>query len=132
MIILTETNVDSSGVAFRMSSQKKFVPFQKIVGMQTIDLKGTLVGTVRDVAVNVTEKEMALIVATRGKTDMEIPWSQIQSIEDVVLLNKAVEVPALPTPPSLGPPATATCPNCGAAIPAHAKFCPKCGSKRVA
>jgi hypothetical protein len=102
--------------------------------MQVIDVKGALVGVVRDVGVNLNEKQLVLFVTTRARTDIEIAWSDIQSVEDVVLLVKPVETPLAPAqaPPSTASPTVTTgpviCPKCKFAAPAHAKFCPKCGS----
>jgi len=114
-------------------SKKKIISGQKLFGMQVIDVKGTLVGTVRDVGVDVDEKQLILFVTTRAKTDVEVTWSSVQSMEDVVLLSKEIEMPLTPgpvqQPPSPPPPpVTKTiCPKCGFAPPEHAKFCPKCG-----
>ncbi len=115
-------------------SRKKVVTGQKLLGMQVIDVKGSLVGVVRDVGVDLSDKQLILFVTTRARTDIEIAWGNIQSIEDVVLLTKPVETPLPPagTPPSVAPPAVAMgpviCPKCKFEAPAHAKFCPKCGS----
>lgn len=114
-------------------SKRKIISGQKLFGMQVIDVKGTLVGTVRDVGVDVDEKQLILFVTTRAKTDVEVTWSSVQSMEDVVLLSKEIEIPPTsgpvqqaPSPPP--PPVTkTTCPKCGFTPPEHAKFCPKCG-----
>ncbi len=119
-----------------MPIEKKYVPSQKIMGMQVIDLKGTMVGSVKDVAFDVKQKDMALVVATKARTEIEVPWSSIQSIEDVVLLGKEIELPspvsAAPQPSPVAPPivqASSPCPNCGTMVPSHGRFCPKCGAK---
>jgi sporulation protein YlmC with PRC-barrel domain len=109
----------------------EFVPTQKFIGMQVIDSKGSAIGTVKDLGVNVVEKKFNLIVATRAKSDLQVSWDDIQSVVDVVLLRKEVEVPktAEPVPPPVPPSPTNTCPNCGTAVIPTARFCPKCGSK---
>jgi len=114
-----------------LSQKKRLVSSQKLVGMQVIDVKGIMVGSVRDVGVDLTDKRLVLYVTTKAKTELEIPWESIQSIEDVVLLNKQVEVPAVsaPSPAVVAPPTTIVCPNCKSVLPARAKFCAKCGSK---
>jgi len=118
------------------SSEKKFVPSQRFRGMQVIDVKGSLVGTVKDVGISIGEKDISLIVGAKTGVDVEIPWANVQSIEDVILLNKSVEIPAPapmvpqpPPPPLMAAPPTLVCPNCKAANPPHAKFCAKCGTK---
>jgi sporulation protein YlmC with PRC-barrel domain/ribosomal protein S27AE len=113
-------------------ARTSFVPTQKIVGLQVIDIKGTLVGSVKDVAVDVKAKEIKLIVSTRSQTEVDIPWSDIQSIEDVVLLSKEMEIPKAVAPVAVAPEPTrlvSSCPNCGTSVPSHAKFCPRCGTK---
>ena len=108
----------------------EFVPTQKFIGMQVIDSKGSAVGTVKDVGVNIVEKKFNLIVTTKTRSEIQISWDDIQSVLDVVLLRKEIEVPkaaeAVATPP---PPPMNICPNCGTSVVPAAKFCPKCGSK---
>jgi len=119
------------------SSGKKYVPSQRFRGMQVIDVKGSLVGTVKDVGISIGEKDISLIVGTKTGVDVEIPWTNVQSIEDVILLNKSVEIPAPapmvsqppPPPPPMAAPPTLVCPNCKTANPPHARFCAKCGTK---
>lgn len=109
-----------------------FVPAQKFVGMQVIDSKGSAVGNVKDVGVNVLEKKINLIVTTRARSELQVPWDDVQSVVDVVLLRKEIEIPKgsegaqAPVPP---PPPPGNCPNCGTAVIPTARFCPKCGSK---
>ena len=108
----------------------EFVPAQQFKGMQVIDSKGSSVGTVRDIGVNVVEKRINLIVAARTGADLQVAWEDIQSVVDVVLLRKEIEVPKgpkvgqMPIPPS---PPTVNCPNCGTAVIPTARFCPTCG-----
>ncbi len=114
------------------SSIKKAIPAQKMTGMQVIDTKGALVGTVKDVGIDLNEQKLVLIVTTRTKAEIEVTWSDIQSIEDVVLLSKEIETPAIPmstsqVPPSSPAAAVTVCPTCKTTVPVHAKFCPKCG-----
>lgn len=110
-----------------------FVSSQRIMGMQVIDSKGSSVGSVKDIGVNVVEKKANLVVVTKTRSELEIPWDDIQSIVDVVLLRKEIELPkttetAVPPPPP-PPPGPANCPNCGTAVIPTARFCPKCGAK---
>jgi len=115
-----------------MSEKKgEFVPAQKFIGMQVIDSKGSAVGTVKDLGVNVVEKKFNLIVATRARSEVQVSWEDIQSVVDVVLLRKEIEIPkaAEPAPTAVPPPPTSTCPNCGTSVIPTARFCPKCGSK---
>ncbi len=80
----------------RMSDKKnEFVPAQKFIGMQVIDSKGSAVGTVRDLGINVGEKKFNLIVTTKTRSDVQVSWEDIQSVVDVILLRKEIEIPKI-------------------------------------
>ena len=120
-----------------MSDKSKFVPAQRYIGMQVIDSKGMVVGNVKDISVDFHGKSLAFLVTTKNRTDLDVPWEDVLSIEDVVLTKTEIELPkmaeagtASPTAPPQLPPqgqAMIICPNCGASAPGHAKFCPRCG-----
>ena len=116
-----------------MSEKKgEFVPAQKFIGMQVIDSKGSAVGTVKDLGINVVEKKFNLIVATKMRSDVQVSWEDIQSVVDVVLLRKEIEIPKAPEPtaiPAPPPPPISTCPSCGTSVVPTARFCPKCGGR---
>ncbi len=113
-----------------MSEKKgEFVPAQKFMGMQVIDSKGSAVGTVKDLGVNIVEKKFNLIVTTRARSEIQISWEDIQSVLDVVLLRKEIELPKTAEPALPPPPPMNNCPNCGTSVPLTGKFCPKCGTK---
>ena len=102
---------------------------QELVGMEVIDAKGALMGTVKDVGVDLTNKQLILYIANKDKTEIEITASMIQSIGDVILVSRPEVIPHTPTPPPQVISTTIPCPNCNATLPAHAKFCAKCGNK---
>lgn len=115
----------------------KYVPAQRFVGMQVIDGKGSLVGNVKDVSVDFQNKSLAFRVSTKARTELDMSWDDVLSVEDVVLLKKELDIsvqPAQPATPLSGPTtppvvqAMVICPTCGASAPSHAKFCPKCGT----
>ena len=110
--------------------QPKFVPTQRFAGMQVIDSKGTLVGTVKDVSVDFRNKNVAFHVTTKSRSEMDVPWDDVLSVEDVVLLKKEIDLgtATVTTPPPPTVQAVAICPNCGTSAPGFAKFCPKCGA----
>ena len=125
-----------------MSSREsgKFVPTQRFAGMQVVDIRGVVVGYVKDVSVDFQNKALAFRVTTRNKTELDVEWDDILSLEDIVLIKKNIDMamaapPAIPatipiSPPSL-PPTGQTqviCSSCGASSPVRAKFCPKCGA----
>ena len=114
-----------------MSKKLKFVPAQRFSGMQVIDSKGMLVGNVKDVSVNFQERGLAFLVTAKNHTELEVPWEDVTTVEDVVLLKKEIkrssedEGTESVSPPTVQ--AMLICPGCGTSAPGHAKFCPKCG-----
>jgi len=113
---------------------RKFMPIQQFIGLQVIDTKGSLLGNVKDVSLDFENKDISLKVATKNKGEMDFSWDDVQSVEDVVLLKKQVDM--APSPPESKPDSSAEqasqplliCPSCGASSPARAKFCSKCGA----
>ena len=112
----------------------KSIHIQQLIGLQVIDTKGSVVGNVKDVAVDFLNKEVSLKVTTKNKAEMDFGWDDVQSVEDVVLLKRQVDLSA--TRPVEVHASTNTqpvqtsiiCPSCGASAPARAKYCSKCGS----
>ena len=113
---------------------RKPLPIQEFIGLQVIDTKGCLVGNVKDISLDFANKEISLKVTTKSKGELDFGWDDVQSVEDVVLLKKQVDLS--PTTPRTEQPSPATqtvqalviCPSCGAPSPARAKFCSKCGA----
>jgi sporulation protein YlmC with PRC-barrel domain len=98
--------------------------------MQVIDNRGVMVGNVKDVSVDFRNRGLAFRITTKARTEIDVSWEDVLSVEDVVLLKKEVDLASatLPTPPAPMIQATMICPSCGASAPGHAKFCPKCGT----
>jgi sporulation protein YlmC with PRC-barrel domain/ribosomal protein L40E len=116
----------------------KFIPIEQFVGLQVIDTKGTLVGNVKDVSLDIENKAVSLTVSTKSKGEMDFTWDDVQSVEDVVLLKKQVDLSSVSAPESKeasreqsvqSVQTLVICPNCGASSPARAKFCSKCGTE---
>jgi sporulation protein YlmC with PRC-barrel domain len=121
----------------RMSkSEMKYKQAQHFVGMQVIDTKGTVVGNVKDVSVDFQSKSLAFRVTTKNRSELDMNWDDVQSVEDVVLLKKEVDLTSMSetqASPSTNESqvtvqAVLLCSNCGTSAPGHAKFCPKCGT----
>ncbi|MGC8849683.1 MAG: zinc-ribbon domain-containing protein [Candidatus Bathyarchaeia archaeon] len=120
-----------------------YVSYQAIIGKQVVDMKGALIGEVTDLAFDFKKPEIILRVKTKTRGEMEVPSSDILSVEDLILLKKEVKLPKVeaeiappPTLPPRPPEAripepvpTIICPSCGAKAPSRAKYCPKCGNK---
>jgi sporulation protein YlmC with PRC-barrel domain/ribosomal protein L40E len=114
---------------------RKYVPLQQFIGLQVIDTKGSLVGNVKDISLDFEAKDICLKVATKNKGEMDFGWDDVQSVEDVVLLKKQVDMSVSPPenkPESSGEQgvqALLICSSCGASSPARAKFCSRCGAE---
>ena len=84
--------------------------------MQVIDSKGMVVGNVKDISVDFHEKTLAFLVTTKNRTDLDVPWEDVLSIEDVVLMKTEIALPKIAdaetASPTLGQ-AMIICPNCG-------------------
>jgi sporulation protein YlmC with PRC-barrel domain/ribosomal protein L40E len=117
----------------KMPKEAKLRPIQQFIGLQVIDTKGTLVGNVKDMSLDFENKEISLKVATKDEGERDFGWEDIQSVEDVVLLKKQVDLtPISKEAEQVSAEAHAVqtlliCPSCGASSPARAKFCSKCG-----
>src|SRR5208337_1270115 len=111
-------------------SERKHVPSQRFVGMQVIDNKAVVVGNVKDISVSFQDKSLAFRVTTKDRSELDVSWDDVQSVEDVILLKKEVDLstakPSSSTVPVVTQ-ASLVCPNCGTSAPGHATFCPKCG-----
>jgi sporulation protein YlmC with PRC-barrel domain len=113
---------------------RKSLPVQEFIGLQVIDTKGSLVGTVKDISVDFANKGISIRVATKNSGEIDFGWDDVQSVEDGVLLKKEVDIPSLleETEPRSASTRTVQahiiCPNRGASEVARAKFCSKCGS----
>jgi sporulation protein YlmC with PRC-barrel domain/ribosomal protein L40E len=113
---------------------RRFMPVQQFIGLQVIDTKGSLVGNVKDVSIDVENKGISFRVATKSKGEMDFSWDDVQSVEDVVLLKKQIDIAPAPAENTADSSADQVlqalviCPSCGASSPARAKFCSKCGA----
>lgn len=128
--------------------EKKYLSRDRIVGKQVIDSNANVVGSVKDIAIDLDSKSVALSVSTKTGVDVTVGGDNITVVGDVVLLNKPVAVPAPstleqvsapvrpqvplqpPAAPTTAPPVTlGLCSVCGYQNDANSKFCIKCGSK---
>jgi sporulation protein YlmC with PRC-barrel domain len=112
---------------------RKPMQVQRVIGLEVIDTNGSVIGSVKDVAVEFQNKDVSLKVTTKNKTEMEFSWDDVQSVEDVVLLKRGVDLSAT-KPNGLGESSNAQavqalviCPSCGSSAPVHAMYCSKCG-----
>ncbi len=113
---------------------KKFLSREKMIGKQVIDSEGVIIGNVKDISINLEEKEIALLVTTRTGAEVNVPSEDVLRVGDVILLNKALKLPAPPkegkaAPPIPPAPAPIKCPNCGYLNAPSSRFCIKCGTR---
>ena len=122
---------------------------ERIVGKQVIDSNGHILGSVKDIALDLKSKAFSIKVATRSGAEVAVQVEDIAASGDVILLNKPIVVlenlgaaqapppvvqPApLPQAPAPVAPATAQppglCPSCGYQNDPSSRFCIKCGTK---
>lgn len=123
---------------------KKYLSRDKIVGKEVIDSNATLIGSVKDLALDLSSKNIALTILTKTGSDIIVGGDSIIVVGDVILLNKTIElskiekvsppdkpqVASQPTPPTQPTPSTpGLCSACGYQNDANSKFCIKCGHK---
>ena len=119
---------------------KKYLSRDKIVGKDVIDSNAIVIGNVKDIALDLDSKNIALTVLTKTGEDITIDGEDINVVGDVVLLNKIGESPSPPevekvsTPvkPQAAPQSPTTSGLCGLCTyqnDVNAKFCIKCGNK---
>ena len=93
--------------------ERKSVSRSKLPGMSVYNPDGVFVGTIKDLSLELGTGEIGVIVETKYKTEIEIPWSNIGAVGDIVILKEPVEIkpPSKPptTPkPSITPTTTVT------------------------
>jgi len=107
----------------------KFLSREKMAGKQVIDAEGMIVGTVKDIAVDIESKEIAFKVATKVGTEIDVVSDDISQVGDVILLKKALELPEVSEAAAAAPTrAPGVCPSCGYANDPASKFCIRCGT----
>ena len=108
--------------------EKKSIPRSKVVGMPVYNPDGYLVGNAQDLGVFPGEQKITLIIKTKFGTTVEVSWSDVGPIGDIIILSKPVklEVPeaqaaaqpvaaqqAATQPSAAATPAVVLCPKCG-------------------
>lgn len=117
-----------------MSKEKIFISIKDLLDKQVIDNKGSLLGVIKDFKLLVGGQEAETLVELKNGDEVGIPWSDVQSVEDFVLLKKVEKklvkvskaAPKVSKAPPVPPPMI-ICSSCGAKAPRKAKFCPRCG-----
>ena len=68
--------------------------------MQVVDIRGVVVGYVKDVSVDFQNKSLAFRVTTKNKAELDVEWDDILSLEDIVLLKKNIDMVMPATTPA--------------------------------
>ncbi len=124
-----------------MSKDNQSISVKDLMGKQVIDNKGTLLGVLKDLRLTCGGQDTEAIIELKTGEKTKVPWSDIQSVEDFVLLKSSEKVMEERKPEIMEEPVTEisepvpaevkeiNCANCGAKIPSRAKFCRQCGKK---
>jgi sporulation protein YlmC with PRC-barrel domain len=110
---------------------KKIDPIsvKEILEKKVIDNKGTLIGVIKDIELSLAGQINASIVTKTGDL-IEIPFSDISSVMDFVLLKETDKIIRRKSQSKKdGSKKIIVCNKCGIKAPGIAKFCPKCGNK---
>jgi len=82
-----------------------------IVGKQVIDSDGHILGSVKNIALDLKSKEFSLKVATRSGGEMSVQVDDIAASGDVILLNKVITIQESPAPTAAPAPVVISAPT---------------------
>ena len=91
----------------------KAIPRSKIIGMQVYTPSARLVGTIKDFGLIPGESRVSLIVETVWGKSIEIDWTDVSAVGDIVLLKTDMEIPEVPAKRTPTPEERKICPTCG-------------------
>ena len=80
-----------------MSKKDEYITCHALIDKQVVDIRGILIGKVSDVAFNLKKTEIIIKVTTKANEIMNITSSDIQSAEDLILLNKEIQLDDIPS-----------------------------------
>ncbi|MEM2480316.1 MAG: PRC-barrel domain-containing protein [Candidatus Bathyarchaeia archaeon] len=114
-------------------ARERSVTRERLIGMQVIDGDGYLVGTVRDISFTVGRLGISLYVEGKDGSTKEVPWEEVQSVGDFVLLKQRptqvleTQIPQQQQMPQSQAPACPTCKGPLTWIPQYQRwYCYKC------
>jgi sporulation protein YlmC with PRC-barrel domain len=73
------------------SSREESFSKEKLIGMQVIDGRGYLLGTVKDIGFTIGKMDISLIIQDKMGETKEMPWNTIQAVGDFVLVKSQPE-----------------------------------------
>ncbi|OYT63780.1 hypothetical protein B6U74_06360 [Candidatus Bathyarchaeota archaeon ex4484_205] len=71
-----------------MEGIKRLLRRDKLLGMAVYDCKGRLVGSVKDIGFIPGDNKAGLLIARPNAPDLELDFSEVASVEDIILLKK--------------------------------------------
>lgn len=111
---------------------KKIDPIsvKEILEKKVIDNNGTLIGVIKDIELSLAG-QINVSIETKTGDLIEIPFSDISSVMDFVLLKETAKIINKRKSQSKKDVSKKiiVCNKCGIKAPGIAKFCPKCGNK---
>lgn len=135
----------------KKNQKKTTLLLSTILKKQVVDSNGEIVGSVTDIVVTIggAKPEALLSVTTEDGKKIQVSFTDVSAISEVVLLSKdilegkeavkpaAAFAPAKPKKPTVAPtplppptvPTTKKCGKCGFDNRLDSKFCIKCGNK---
>lgn len=109
--------------------REKSVTRERLIGMQVIDGDGYLVGAVKDISFTIGRMGISLCVECKDGSTKEVPWEEVQSVGDFVLL-KPRPAQVVEPQPSQQQAQASVCPTCKGRltwIPQYQRwYCYKC------
>ncbi len=114
-----------------VQAREKSVTRERLIGMQVIDGDGYLVGTVRDISFTIGRMGISLYVEGKDGSTREVPWEEVQSVGDFVLLKpRPAQVLEAQQPQQVQQAQAPVCPTCKGPltwIPQYQRwYCYKC------
>lgn len=74
-----------------MAKQEKAITRENLVGMQVINAKGHLLGTVKDIAFTVGKTGVSLHVENKKGQSRDTTWEEVQAVGDFVVLKPTTQ-----------------------------------------
>lgn len=122
---ITKEIIEQPISTFEQSNPENVTKHQEkissIVGMAVFDSNARKIGTAKQVGVD-SSQSLVLVIATPDGNDVTIPWNQIKSVGEIILLGeKSSSSKTVSENPK--------CPSCNFENKQGSKFCEQCGTK---
>ena len=101
--------------------------FRSIFGMDVFDENAKRIGKAKQVGVD-SNQELILVVSDSGGNDINISWSRIGTVGEVIFLGKSEKTDAK-VEPTVAAGSGLRCPSCNFDNRPDSKFCESCGDQ---